>query len=62
MTGAFDRWELRRRAARESGGAERVERHRSQGKMTARERLEAFFDAGTFVELDAFVTHRATGS
>ena len=28
--------------------------------MTARERIAAFFDPGTFVETDAFVTHRAT--
>ena len=60
MTGAFDRWELRRKAAREAGGAERLEKHRSQGKLTARERLEAFFDPGTFVEIDAFVTHRVS--
>ena len=60
MTTAFDRWELKRRAAREAGGKERVERHRAQGKLTARERLEAMFDPGTFVELDALVTHRVT--
>ncbi|HYK93975.1 MAG TPA: acyl-CoA carboxylase subunit beta, partial [Thermoplasmata archaeon] len=51
---------MRRRAAKESGGAERVAKHRSQGKLTARERLEAFFDTGTFVEVDAFVTHRVS--
>ena len=28
------------------------------GKLTARERLEQFFDPGTFVEIDPFVTHR----
>ncbi|HZY91974.1 MAG TPA: carboxyl transferase domain-containing protein, partial [Thermoplasmata archaeon] len=60
MTGAFDRWELRRAAARAAGGPERVARHRAQGKLPARERLESFFDPGTFVELDAFVTHRVT--
>jgi acetyl-CoA carboxylase carboxyltransferase component len=35
-----------------------VERHRAGGKLTARERLETFFDPGTFTEIDAFVTHR----
>ena len=59
MTEAFDRWTVLRKKAREGGGAERVERHRAAGKLTARERLEAFFDPGTFVEIDAFVTHRA---
>ncbi len=28
--------------------------------MTARERLEALLDPDSFVELDAFATHRAT--
>ncbi|MCI4335777.1 MAG: acyl-CoA carboxylase subunit beta [Thermoplasmata archaeon] len=60
MTGAFERWEKRRRSAREAGGAERVQKHRSAGKKSARERLEAFFDPGSFVELDPFVTHRVT--
>jgi propionyl-CoA carboxylase beta chain len=30
------------------------------GKMTARERIEFLLDAGTFVELDRFVTHRCS--
>jgi acetyl-CoA/propionyl-CoA carboxylase carboxyl transferase subunit len=55
---AFDRWNQLRKKSREGGGAERVERHRAAGKLTARERLEEFFDAGTFTELDPFVVHR----
>ncbi len=47
-------------AARAGGGPERVQRQHAQGKKTARERLEAMLDPGSFVELDAFVTHRAT--
>jgi len=58
MSDAFDRWTVLRKKAREGGGAERVERHRAAGKLTAHDRLEAFFDAGTFTEIDAFVTHR----
>jgi acetyl-CoA carboxylase carboxyltransferase component len=54
----FDRWSVLKRRSREGGGAERTERHRAAGKLTARERLEAFFDAGTFTEIDPFVTHR----
>ena len=42
------------------GGAERVEQQHGRGKLTARERLELLLDEGTFTELDAFVTHRAT--
>lgn len=40
------------------GGAKRIEKQHAQGKLTARERIEKFFDAGTFVELDQFVSHR----
>lgn len=42
------------------GGASRIEKQHDKGKMTARERIEKFFDEGTFVELDQFVTHRCT--
>ncbi len=58
MSEAFDRWTVLRRKSREGGGAERVARHRSGGKLTARERLEVFFDPGSFSEIDPFVVHR----
>ena len=60
MSDAFDRWEVLKRATREGGGAERVAKHHAAGKLTARERLEAFFDSGTFEEIGAYVTTRAT--
>src|SRR5215831_990258 len=40
------------------GGEERLRRHHEAGKLTARERVDALFDAGTFEELDKLVTHR----
>ncbi|MEW6658573.1 MAG: carboxyl transferase domain-containing protein [Thermodesulfobacteriota bacterium] len=40
------------------GGAKAVEKQHAAGKLTARERLDLFFDAGTFRETDIFVTHR----
>jgi propionyl-CoA carboxylase beta chain len=46
--------------ARLGGGIERIERQHANGKLTARERIDKLFDAGTFVEIDAFVTHRCT--
>jgi propionyl-CoA carboxylase beta chain len=49
--------DLRRRAEL-GGGEERLRRQREAGKLTARERIELLFDAGSFEELDAFVTHR----
>ena len=42
------------------GGAARIERQHASGKLTAHERLDLLLDPGSFTELDAFVTHRAT--
>jgi propionyl-CoA carboxylase beta chain len=42
------------------GGEERVKKQHAAGKLTARERIDLLLDPGTFVELDRFVTHRAT--
>ncbi len=41
-----------------AGGEARIAKQHEAGKLTARERLEALLDAGSFVELDRFVTHR----
>jgi propionyl-CoA carboxylase beta chain len=49
--------DLRERAAR-GGGEARQRRQREAGKLTARERIDLLFDAGTFEEIDTFVTHR----
>ena len=49
-----------REAARLGGGAHRIEQQHAKGKLTARERLDLLLDEGTFQEIDAFVTHRAT--
>ncbi|MFL2434451.1 MAG: acyl-CoA carboxylase subunit beta [Vicinamibacterales bacterium] len=40
------------------GGAERRQRQHDAGKLTARERIDLFFDLGTFTETDKLVTHR----
>ena len=50
----------KRAEAELGGGADRIAAQHDKGKMTARERLGALLDAGTFVELDRFVTHRST--
>lgn len=42
------------------GGRERIDRQHEKGKLTARERLDAFLDEGSFVELNTFVEHRQT--
>ncbi len=36
------------------GGPERIQKQHEAGKKTARERINALFDAGTFVEMDVF--------
>jgi propionyl-CoA carboxylase beta chain len=46
------------RRAQLGGGEERLRRHRESGRLTARERIDHLFDAGTFEEIDPFVTHR----
>jgi acetyl-CoA carboxylase carboxyltransferase component len=45
---------------KEMGGKSGVDTQRSKGKMTARERIDYFFDPGTFQELDMFVKHRCS--
>ncbi|MCA9488851.1 MAG: methylmalonyl-CoA carboxyltransferase, partial [Myxococcales bacterium] len=45
-------------AALAGGGEARVRKQHDAGKWTARERVEGLLDAGTFMELDAFVLHQ----
>ncbi|MGH7862923.1 MAG: carboxyl transferase domain-containing protein, partial [Candidatus Dormibacteraceae bacterium] len=49
-----------RAASRLGGGQARVDAQHARRKLTARERLELLLDPGSFNEVDAFVTHRAT--
>jgi propionyl-CoA carboxylase beta chain len=49
-----------REQADQGGGNARVEKQHSQGKYTARERIERFLDPGSFIEFDRFVTHKCT--
>jgi propionyl-CoA carboxylase beta chain len=53
--------ELRRRndAALHPGSEAALDKRRTQGKRTARERLQAFLDEGSFCETDALARHRA---
>jgi len=52
--------EARRSAARLGGGKGRIDAQHGKGKLTARERIEALLDEGSFEEFDMFVTHRCT--
>ncbi len=50
----------RQALAEQGGGEARIAQQHRKGKLTARERLDLLLDEGSFVELDRFVTHRAT--
>jgi acetyl-CoA carboxylase carboxyltransferase component len=50
----------KRAESRLGGGVARIEQQHARRKLTARERLDVLLDPGSFNEIDAFVTHRAT--
>jgi len=50
----------RSRIAEEGGGKARLEKQKTSGKLTARERVDFFLDEGSFEEFDKFVVHRST--
>jgi propionyl-CoA carboxylase beta chain len=43
-----------------AGSARAVEKQHAKGKMTARERIDALLDEGSFVEMDELARHRST--
>ena len=47
--------EKRREGALQGGGEKRIERQHAKGKLTARERIEYFFDRGSFTEINTLV-------
>ena len=60
MKDILQQLEDRRAAARQGGGAHRIEAQHAKGKLSARERVELLLDEGSFEEYDMFVTHRCT--
>jgi propionyl-CoA carboxylase beta chain len=59
MREKLDLLEQRREESEQGGGAERLKAQHKKGKLSARERLDALLDEGSFVELDRFVTHQS---
>ena len=55
----LDEWR-REAAAQAGGGAERQQRQHSEGKLSARERIDLLLDEGSFEELDQQVVHYCT--
>ena len=58
LTGFQLTLEETRQKALIGGGERRIDRQHEKGKLTARERLQLLLDEGSFVEYDAFKTHR----
>jgi len=54
----LERLELARERAHEMGGTERLDKHRSTGKLDVRQRVDALFDSGTFNELGTLVGNK----
>jgi len=50
----------RRQQSEHGGGLDRQQKQREGGRGTARERVYALLDAGSFEEMDALVTHKCT--
>ena len=51
---------MREDEAIHAASARAVEKQHAKGKMTARERIAALLDEGSFVEMDEFARHRST--
>ncbi len=56
----YEQFEKRNTAAELGGGEARIKKIHDSGRLTARERIDTFYDPGTFVEVDKFVTHSCT--
>jgi propionyl-CoA carboxylase beta chain len=52
--------EEKNKQAELGGGEDRIKKQHDAGRKTARERINDLLDPNTFVEVDKFVTHRAT--
>src|SRR6266511_1437955 len=60
MKERIDELRKRREQALHAGSKQAVETQHAKGKLTARERIDALLDPGSFVETDALAVHRAT--
>ncbi len=59
MNNPLDHLMKLREEARLGGGQKRIDKIHSQGRMTARERIDLLLDPGSFEEFDMFKTHRS---
>jgi len=57
----IERLRALRQEADHAGSQRAVDKQHEAGKLTAHERIDAFLDKDSFVELDAFTRHQTTG-
>jgi methylmalonyl-CoA carboxyltransferase large subunit len=60
MQEKIDDLRARREKVMQGGGKDKLDKHRKQGKLTARERIDALADPESFVEIGLFAKHRST--
>ncbi|MBN1690250.1 MAG: acyl-CoA carboxylase subunit beta [Dehalococcoidia bacterium] len=58
--GRLDELMQRKEQQMSGGGQERIEAQHGKGKLTARERIDLFLDAGSFEEIDSFILHNCS--
>jgi len=56
----IEEYKQKREKIKQMADAEAIEKRHKGGQWTARERIEYFFDTGTFTEIGLFVKHRTT--
>ena len=56
----IEEYKRTREKIKQMGGAEAIEKRHQAGQWSACERIEYFFDPGTFTEIGLFVKHRTT--
>mgnify|MGYP000079449915 CR=1 FL=1 len=56
----YNDYHARSEKIKQMGGAKAIETQHKRGKWTARERIEYFFDPGSFTEIGMHVKHRTT--
>ena len=58
--GKINNFEKKSQTLKLMGGEKQIKKQHDSNKLTARERLDLFFDEGTFQEVQLFVQHRST--
>lgn len=56
----IEEYKRKREKIKQMGGADAIEKRHQAGQWSARERIDYFFDPGTFTEIGLFIKHRTT--